>query len=262
MAFIQAVQAGDVVPLTELLARFDDVLAGVALPRPVESPEQESSVRTVEKLPADSRNKVVSAESAQPGQERKTAAVSAKPENRQEPVPQPEEIPLPPEPVTPEPVAEEQQREEKVEVADRKKNVRADWPEFIEYVRDRKKWMAGALERASSVQLEGERLTIVYNDSVDCRIIKNRENLIPLTEFAMDFFQENLQITFKVPDSSACDTDPDSSAAVQQERLALANDPLVLAALDIFNGQVGDIRVGPRFRKPLSQGKPNQDSDN
>jgi DNA polymerase-3 subunit gamma/tau len=76
--------------------------------------------------------------------------------------------------------------------------------------------------------------------------------MIPLTEFAMDFFQESLQVKFKVPNSSGCETDPESGAALQKERQTLANDPLVLTACEIFNGQVGDIRVGPRFRKPLT----------
>lgn len=62
-------------------------------------------------------------------------------------------------------------------------------------------------------------------------------------------------MTFKVPNSSACATDPDSAAAVRQERQKLANDSLVLAAVDIFSGQVGDIRVGPRFRGALPQEK-------
>jgi DNA polymerase-3 subunit gamma/tau len=254
MVFIKAVQAGDVVPLTELLGRLDDVLAGVALPRAVEPSAQRRSARIVGELPTDGKKEVGGGEPASSVEEKETEPEPPKPEIEHDPVPQVEEIPLPPEPAIAEPVVEKQEEheEKKVKPAGRKKNVRAHWPEFIEYVRDRIKWMAATLQRASSAQLEEGQLIIVYNDSVDCRILKSKENMIQLTEFAMDFFQESLQIKFKVPDSSACDTDPDSGAAVQKERQALANDPLVLTALEIFNGQVGDIRVGPRFRKPLS----------
>ena len=59
---------------------------------------------------------------------------------------------------------------------------------------------------------------------------------------------ENLTIQFVVPGSNACAIDPANGLAPQQERRALANDPLVLTALDVFTGQVGDIRIGPRYR--------------
>jgi DNA polymerase-3 subunit gamma/tau len=133
-----------------------------------------------------------------------------------------------------------------------KKDVRKHWPEFVDYVRERIPWMGGTLQRASSARLEAGDLIIQYSDSADCRILEDRKKLVSLTEFAMDFFQKELRIVFKLPDAEGCDADPNSAAAVQKERQALANDPLVLAAVDIFNGQVGDIRVGPRFRKPLA----------
>ena len=261
MVFIKAVQAGDVVPLTELLGRLDDALAGVALPQAVEPLAQRKPARVVGELPTKDKKEVAGDESASSVVEKKTEPVPPKPEIEHDTVPHVDEIPLPPEPITAEPVVEkqEEQKQKEVNLAGRKKNVRAHWPEFIEYVRDRIKWMAATLQRASSAGLEGGELIIVYNDSVDCRILKSKENMIQLSEFAMDFFQESMQVKFKVPDSSDCDTDPDSGAAVQKERQALANDPLVLTALEIFNGQVGDIRVGPRFRKPLN-GEPSQGS--
>jgi len=257
MVFIKAVQAGDVVPLTDLLGRLDDALAGVVLPQAVEPSAQRKPARVVGEMPTKDKKEVGGDESASSVVEKKTEPVPPKPEIEHDPVPQVEEIPLPPEPVIMEPVVAIQEEQKKSKPAGRKKNVRAHWPEFIEYVRDRIKWMAATLQRASSARLEEGQLIIVYNDSVDCRILKSKENMIQLSEFAMDFFQESMQIKFKVPDSSACNTDPDSGAAVQKERQALANDPLVLTALEIFNGQVGDIRVGPRFRKPLT-GESNQ----
>ena len=132
------------------------------------------------------------------------------------------------------------------------KDIRKDWPRFIDYVRDRHKWMAGSLQLSSSAKIEAGELVIHYDNPSDCRILSNQDKSRPLTEFASDFFQESLQIKFKLPDSSGCDTDPNSGAAVQKERQALTNDPLVVTAVEVFNGEIGDIRVGPRFRKPLS----------
>jgi len=69
----------------------------------------------------------------------------------------------------------------------------------------------------------------------------------------MDFFQKSFRIKFFVPDSAECESDPANGNRARKERQALAGDALVLTAVDIFNGEVGDIRVGPRFRKPISE---------
>ncbi len=255
MVFIKAVQAGEVVPVADLLGRLDDILAGVALPEQAEQPRQpvqaqkSSSASAAvdrpvgkdkpEPPPVEQKKKVTDAPAVEPD------AVSPARERE-------EEIPLPEEPpAVQQSHAEPVEQKKEVVPAVAGKDVRADWPEFVVYVRDRIKWMAATLQRASSAELKDGRLTIVYDDSVDCRILKSKENMIPLTEFAMDFFQKSLQIRFKVPDAG-CETDSESGAALQKERRTLANDPLVLTACEIFNGQVGDIRVGPRFRKPLT----------
>ncbi|MCI5167725.1 MAG: hypothetical protein D3903_16950, partial [Candidatus Electrothrix sp. GM3_4] len=117
------------------------------------------------------------------------------------------------------------------------------------------KWMGAALKSSSSARLENGVLTVCYDESADCTLLRSKGNLVRVTEFAMDFFQEELEVAFKVPNSSACATDSESAVAVRQERQKLAHDSLVLAAVDIFNGQVGDIRVGPRFRGSLNEEK-------
>jgi len=253
MVFIKAVQAGEVVPVTDLLGRLDDVLAGVVLPQAADQPLQQKPARNIRPAATEDSNRISGDKPGSSVEEKKQVADSPVPDPEPDPAPQTEEIPLPREPsVMP------QQDNEPVEDVKRggapapKKDVRAHWPEFVEYVRDRIKWMAATLQRASSVQLKDGKLIIVYDDSIDCRILKSKENMIPLTEFAMDFFQESLQVAFEVPNSLGCETDPESGAALQKERQALANDPLVLTACEIFSGQVGDIRVGPRFRKPLT----------
>jgi len=159
-----------------------------------------------------------------------------------------------PEPDEPLPGADKEKTEvNAVKTGIPKKDIRKDWQEFIEYVRERATWMAATLSLASSTVLEKGQLIISFDDSMECQIFKDRKKLIPLTEFAMDFFQENLEVKFKVPNADGCETDPGSAAALQKERQSLARDPLVLDACNVFSGQVGDIRVGSRFRKPLQQ---------
>jgi DNA polymerase-3 subunit gamma/tau len=223
MVFIRAVQLRDVVPVGELLGRLDKVLAGVPLPR------EERVVRS--------------------------RSVSVQEERKDESPVEPLQDELPPEKKEAAGEREQRQPEKKPETSVLKKDIRKHWPDFIAYVRDREKWMAAALELASSASLTDGQLTLVYDNPMDCTLFKSRKKLVPLTEYAMDFFQESLKVTFEVPDSSGCETDPDSAAALQKDRQALAGDPLVLTALEIFNGQVGDVRVGPRFRKALQTGE-------
>ena len=291
MVFIKAVQAQDIVPVTELLGRLDKALDGVALPlvadqpahpqpKPVAPVEVASSAPGKEPVhepvkqsaPAVVTKEAIPAPPVQPVKPETTP----EPEKQPEPIPPPQDkdIPISPKPDLSEPVVAAPQQEvaehktqkqtgEKHQPrneAERKtgkpavltKDIRKDWPRFIEYVRDRHKWMAGTLQLSSSVRIEAGELIIHFNNPADCRIFSDQDKLRPLTEFASDFFQESLRVRFKLPDASGCDGDPNSGAAVQKERQALENHPLVITATEVFNGQVGDIRVGPRFRKPLS----------
>ncbi len=240
MAFIRAVQTEDVVPVTELLGRLDTVLAGVALPQQQAAPPQlaQHPAQEPARYSAPPR-------SAPVAPEKKKSIGDAEPTK-----------PAPQTASHREPETNDLQRATSVpDSVTGKKDVRKHWPEFIKYVRERHQWMAGSLQLSSFVNLQDRVLTIQYDNTADCRMLQNKDELVSLTEFAMDFFQEELQIVFKLPDASGCDADPNSKAAVQKERQALANDPLVLAAVDILNGQVGDIRIGPRFRTPLEKEK-------
>jgi DNA polymerase-3 subunit gamma/tau len=129
-----------------------------------------------------------------------------------------------------------------------KKRIRLQWDAFLKYVHERQPWLTAALQLATSMERKDNELIVHFDDSADCTMLKQRNYINSLTEFVLDFFQENLSIRFEVPGSNACAIDPANGLAPQQERRALANDPLVLTALDVFTGQVGDIRVGPRYR--------------
>ena len=108
--------------------------------------------------------------------------------------------------------------------------------------------MAQALDRADSIkhEVEGE-LQLTYTDPNICALIREKHNLQLLTEFALDFFQKPLKIKFKVPAAEdMVDENGDESPA--QKRIQLTNDPLVIMVAEVFSGQIGDIRIGPRSR--------------
>ncbi|HEB69877.1 MAG TPA: DNA polymerase III subunit gamma/tau [Desulfobulbus sp.] len=257
MAFIEAVQVGDVQPVTELLTRLDDVLAGVPVSELVQAPAGVTEKKRAEPGPVRERPDKQQPVAAGRRQEDPPASAPS-PVIPPEPPPAPvEQAPTKKEQAAPRHQPATQKKEAGERQADtplaEQRNIRQHWPEFIEYVRDRIPWMAAALQRASSVGRKGEELVIQYDDSIDCNLLKNREHITPLTEFALDFFQQTFTISFHVPDAGSCEVDPNGAVSPKEERKALARDPLVLTALEVFNGQVGDIRVGPRFRTALEK---------
>jgi DNA polymerase-3 subunit gamma/tau len=283
LAFIRAVQFRDVAPVSELIARFDQLLAGTpidALPAPPVRPQPR---RPEASLPPSSAPTAVAPPAAvlPPAQPPSSATMtSAAPAAimQDSPVSQPSPpapissrepaaAPLPApsvehaEPTVPPqaphpaeadivPVAPPIRTETSAAAAptENKKKIRQHWDGFLKYVRERQPWVAAALQMAASVERKGDELIIHFDDSADCTMLKQRNNVTALTEFILDFFQENLSIQFAVPGSNACAIDPSNGQAPQNERRALSNDPLVLTALDVFTGQVGDIRIGPRYR--------------
>ncbi|MCW5205346.1 hypothetical protein VU08_00210 [Desulfobulbus sp. F5] len=135
-------------------------------------------------------------------------------------------------------------------VAAGERDIRKDWPDFIKSVK--KPWIASALEKAASVHLENGRLILTYHDSIECSTLKIKEQRAELTALVSDFFQESLSVVFDEPKACGLPAESGGAEAVRKERQALVDDPLVVLAAEIFNGQVGDIRVGPQYKKPLA----------
>ena len=134
-----------------------------------------------------------------------------------------------------------------VKIHPHEKNSRKDWLEFINYVKERKMWMAQDLQRADQIKhdVEGE-LQLIYHDPANCMVLRQKENRQLLTEFALDFFQKQLKIRFIIP--AAEDQAETNGESPNRKRAQLAGDPLVVMAAEIFNGEVGDIRIGPHSR--------------
>jgi DNA polymerase-3 subunit gamma/tau len=253
MAFIKAVQVREVVPVTSLLARFDRILAAVgSAPAADVLPGSEPPGREAQPQVSESRE-AVPPEKKSP--EELLSSPSA-PRDAAEKIAEgsPPGGSAAGRPAAAETAADATAQPEGPQRSHRDasgKTVRHHWNEFVGYVRERKEWMASALRQAGEVEVKGDELVVHFLNPADCRLLKNRENITLLTEFALDFFQENYRINFVLPDSDACAVDPIKGITPQQERQALANDSLVLTAVDIFNGEVGDIRVGPRYRTPI-----------
>ncbi|MCF8055926.1 MAG: DNA polymerase III subunit gamma/tau [Desulfocapsa sp.] len=238
--FLKIIQADDVVPVSSLLSKLDSLLEGKELPQktvPPEPPEKKKSLELRKKPPGVSPAPEIPTEPPPP----KTSPPVS---NLADSTPPPaEEPPLPPEPEQPvslhqdpKPIPHPHQRD-----------VRRDWPGFIEHVKDRKVWMAQDLGRADKAREVGGELQLHFSDHANCAVLRQKQNIKLLTEFVLDFFQKDLKLHYITPDKEEGDTS-DNADSPHKLRQKLANDPLVIMATEIFNGQIGDIRVGPRSR--------------
>jgi len=75
-------------------------------------------------------------------------------------------------------------------------------------------------------------------------MLQETDNRKLLTEFAQDFFQRELAVRIVVAgESGGGEVDQP-----QEERRALAKDPRVQIAAEVFGGRIAGIRTGPRSR--------------
>ncbi|KAF0188472.1 MAG: DNA polymerase III subunit [Desulfobulbaceae bacterium] len=255
--FLKVIESHEVTSVVTLLSRLDSLLAGNSsqdngqlavddkgrvsgmvkknLPVPAEVAEKVDTGPVVEPgpLPEEPGSFAVSSEPlGQSAEEEDEGEDEGLDEVSPAPLVQSEEIP---------------DHKQLPRIESHQRNVRRDWMDFIAYVRERSVWMAQDLQRADSAREQGEELLLSYGDSANCTLLCKDENKKMITEYVLDFFQKDLSVRFVLPDQS-CGETREGQASPLKERHQLANDPLVLMTAEIFNGQIGDIRVGSRFR--------------
>ncbi|AGF79855.1 DNA polymerase III, subunit gamma/tau [Desulfocapsa sulfexigens DSM 10523] len=235
--FLKIIQSSDVVPVVDILDKLNSLLKGTSAPQSMPAPPV-AKKKIPEQLAVESEHSGVGDKvklAIQKTVSAPTQSVPTPPPPEEQPPP-PQESPAPPPHSKTRPVPHPHQRD-----------VRRDWPGFIEHVKDRKVWMAQDLQRTERVlEVDGE-LHLRFADQANCALLCQKDNIKLLTEFILDFFQKDLKLRFITPDKVE-GKDPDALDSPHRLRQKLANDPLVLMATEIFNGQIGDIRVGPRSR--------------
>ncbi len=264
--FIKIIEAGNVTPVVTLLDHLDTLLANAPQVTETERdqqsqlPEKTSHVSppTADQPPIEHEPVV---QQPQPVPAKAKPKKNIQPASESPTTPPPIPSPEPPEPISSDispadqadPPVTEKQKEvppqplAPVEIHPHERDVRRDWHDFTEYVKDRKVWMAKDLQRADSAKEVDDELHIQYSDPANCTLLRNKDNHKLLTEFALDFFQKELKVRFIIPDQTG-NGDTDEANSPQMKRQRLANDPLVQMTVEIFGGQVGDIRIGPRSR--------------
>ncbi len=260
MAMIKASEAGNVIPVSQLLGKLQGIQAGdsavsaksITRPKaPARKPAPEKTVGQ-KKGPEPVKPEVPKEPDQKKGAgktEAKTEQKPEEPEKRQEPEKQAAEKieatqPLREADVPPKTVkADEEQGGQSPT-----KEIRKNWDAFLEYVMDRKKWMAHTLRLCSNVRVEDSDLILKFDDSSDCKMLQTKENIKFLTEFSQDFFQNEFKVVIRIKGADANGVVDANGNGPQEERRALANDPLVQMASEVLGGRVVKIRTGPRSR--------------
>ena len=240
-AFLKIIEAGNVVPVASLLGHLEEMLKreqdNAPSPLAVNSPEplQNRTAATKESRPSPS-----SAENVQPMPRREEVQSAAATMPPAEPLPSAQ-------PATPAPERSGLPPQKSIEPHSHERDIRRDWSEFVKYVHGHKVWMAKDLQRADSAKQVDKEMHLHYTDPANCALLRQKENRQLLTEYFLDFFQKDLKIRFIIPDQQD-NTEAAGTDTPQNKRQQLASDPLVIMTADIFNGQVGDIRVGQQSR--------------
>ena len=255
--FLKIIQSSEVIPVAALLSRLDTLLAGesqqgrsqkgegtgepvssMAKKKLTRSPVADQKIESKQPVEVSSQPEKPAGSAGPPAPTGQVKTEQQAPEagiSADDPPVTPAELPVSPE-ENPTPRIEPHQR-----------SVRRDWMDFIAYVRERSVWMSQDLQRADSAKEQGAELVLHYADPANCTLLRKDDTQRKITEFVLDFFQKELSLRFVLPDQNS-EATPEGSESPLKERHLLANDPLVLMTAEIFNGQIGDIRVGPRFR--------------
>ncbi|MEN8142780.1 MAG: DNA polymerase III subunit gamma/tau [Thermodesulfobacteriota bacterium] len=230
MTFAKAVQGGKLLPISELIGKIDELLASGGGDSDAAPPPEKKTPEPV-------------------------IAEEVKPVKAPEPVKVSESSPA----FTAEPTVDGPTGPSGPELDDSgpaagsvdeaPQDVLKEWDKFVEYVKDRKGWMAPVLKMSALPRVEGDELLLRYDDTADCRILQQTDNLKTLTEFAQDFFQRELRVKIRTRTGNVDGGKGEELEAPQEERRALTRDPLVQMTAEIFNGHPGSVRTGPRSRE-------------
>jgi len=227
MSLIRAAEAGNVLPVAELLGKLEALQSGGVVTSvkkniPPRIPALKAGVK--EKPPVNTLKKtVIDHKVEEPAREKPSVQRASSQQ-----------------------AVEETTAENSVQSP--AKDVRKNWDEFIEYVMDRKKWMGHTLRLCSNIREEGTDLILKFDDPSDCKMLQTKENIKFMTEFSQDFFQKEFKIVIKIRGADSQGVIDQDGTGPQEERRALANDPLVQIATEVLGGRVVNIRTGPRSR--------------
>ncbi len=262
MACIRAVQVADITPTADLIDRFNALISGMPCdPLP---PAEKAADRGA-LSPASKKQAEAAPSGPPPSQPRRPEVVTAEMEPDGNPPPAPQNGAMPaappatrqrsrkqaaaaavPPPLPPPPAETTPQQESPAPSLQAR--IERDWNAFTRHVQDKLKWMGLALQQALAVRVADGGLFVRFRDTDECAMLRQKEYRQRLAELVYDFFQERLVVHIEGDEPDRGNINPHTGRTMQEEYRALSCDPLVLTALEIFNGDLRDIRTGLRYK--------------
>lgn len=244
-SFFKVIEAGNIIGIPALIDKFDQYIEATP---PVQIHPQLSQPAQ-EKQPEEKKTPEIEQPSLNPVPDVVETNLKEKPYIQKEvpPPPTEPESSAPPHIEEEMPEPEPQQQSASAPPSSHQKGVKQNWMEFIKYVKDRKLWMSQVLQRVDKFTETETELQLEYDDHFNCVQLKEADNHKALTEFVLDFFQKELKVRI-ITHEDDDDELTNGEESPHKLRQKLASDPLVIRTLETFNGQVGEIRIGPRSR--------------
>ena len=128
--------------------------------------------------------------------------------------------------------------------------VSARWADFVDRVRQEKPVLAASLERVSVKEPQPDCLELDFNGhEFDYEMVKERECFGLLSRLAREIFGERVKVSLTVGSEEIRREQrlkTDRQRVQQQKAL---KHPLVTEALEIFGGEIVEVKVGPEKGK-------------
>ncbi len=244
LVFIKAVQVRETIPVAELVSRFDALLAHVDVPFALqENIPQTFSTRALSRQTADEHGPLQVRETLREPVEKKTepATTTAAPTTSAPADEAPQPLPVQKTPAADKATSGSAPlKQAALDDIDLNKQ----WHTLLAHIHERQAWMAAALKPAKRYSLDRGRLLIEFEDPADCLLLRNPEHTRVLNQHLCEFFQTPLSVHFQTPEEgNEGDDTLENGLTPRRQRRELANNPLVLTAVEIFNGQVGGITL-------------------
>ena len=124
------------------------------------------------------------------------------------------------------------------------------WNDFIERVRQEKPVLAASLERVSVREPQPDCLELDFNGhEFDYEMVKERESFGLLNRLAREIFGEQVKVTLKVGSEEIRREQRQKTDRQRVQQQKALKHPLVTEALEIFGGEIVEVRVGPEKEK-------------
>lgn len=244
-SFLKIIEATNVVPLSSLLAHLQEIMPELPATTTMQEqavPVQEAAPKKKIKTPRINANN----QGMDSGQQQQTIKAGPTPSSPTSPVQEPASSPAEKalQPLPPEPQYISEVKESTTNLSTQEPG--QDWNAFIDFVKKQTVWMATNLQRADSVSFEVEgELHLTFSDAMNCSLLRQKEKQQLLGDFVLDFFKKPLKVVFIVPEIDDS-LDENGNESPQKKRQKLLNDPLVMMAAEVFNGQVSDVRLSTK----------------